>query len=604
MATYVYDDFRLTFTARDDGSFDVLAADADGGIAVGVFSLPLTEAELEQAVLDVATARAAARRTRKATPVPEAPPPTTATITRDVGGSGPPPVDVERLGRLIAEALFNGEIGTAYESARARAETRNHGLRLSLALAAAPALLSVPWEFLYRPPRFLASQRRSPLVRVLDASRMASPPTVERSVRVLGVVASPRDLPPLDVGAERERMERALAPVRTLGRVELEWLEPASPGGLRRALRDGTYHVVHYVGHSDFTEHGDGILYLEGADGNSVRVDETLFANLLSDQATLRLVVLNSCEGARTTLTDPYAGVATTLVRLGVPAVVAMQFEISDGAAILFAEELYTNLIGRQDPIDAAIGEARKAIYAEIDSVEWATPVLFLSDPNIELFRFEVEAAPLPPPDPPGEPGAETQPDAPATTWWRRWGRWAAAAAAVVVVAVAGLLLWRAVDDDDSPTGALATTTTSTTTPPAAAFPSVSVGSEGTLVEAIQRLLTQRGFPVEPSRFFDDATEDAVRQFEDSVGIPADGLVARLTWQQLVVPVKRGQEGEAVRALQLLLTANGFAHDPDGRFTLDVQEDVVAVQRANGLNVDGIPDVDTWRVLLAGAQSS
>ena len=83
---------------------------------------------------------------------------------------------------------------------------------------------------------------------------------------------------------------------------------------------------------------------------------------------------------------------------------------------------------------------------------------------------------------------------------------------------------------------------------------------------------------MEPSGFFDDATEGAVRQFEDSVGIPADGLVARLTWQQLIVPVKRGQEGEAVRALQLLL--------------------------ANGLNVDGIPDVDTWRVLLAGAQDS
>ena len=204
MATYVYDDFRLTFTARDDGSFDVLAADADGGIAVGVFSLPLTEAELEQAVLDVATARAAARRTRKATPVPEAPPPTTATITRDVGGAGPPPVDAERLGRLIAEALFNGEIGTAYESARRAPRRAIMACASAWRSPRAPALLSVPWEFLYRPPRFLASQRRSPLVRVLERVALASPPTVERSVRVLGVVASPRDLPPLDVAAERE----------------------------------------------------------------------------------------------------------------------------------------------------------------------------------------------------------------------------------------------------------------------------------------------------------------------------------------------------------------------------------------------------------------
>ena len=130
------------------------------------------------------------------------------------------------------------------------------------------------------------------------------------------------------------------------------------------------------------------IYLVDPDDGTSVEVDETLFANLLADQDVLRLVVLNSCEGARTTLTDPYAGVATTLVQLGVPAVVAMQFEISDRAAIVFAEELYTNLIGRRDPIDAAVAEARKAIYSDVDRVEWATPVLFVRDPDVQLFRF------------------------------------------------------------------------------------------------------------------------------------------------------------------------------------------------------------------------
>ncbi len=97
-------------------------------------------------------------------------------------------------------------------------------------------------------------------------------------------------------------------------------------------------------------------MYLEGADRLVGRGRRDVVRQPAGDQTVLRLVVLNSCEGARTTLTDPYAGVATTLVRLGVPAVVAMQFEISDEAAIVFAEELYTNLIGRQDPIDAAVG--------------------------------------------------------------------------------------------------------------------------------------------------------------------------------------------------------------------------------------------------------
>ncbi len=44
---------------------------------------------------------------------------------------------------------------------------------------------------------------------------------------MLGVVASPHDLPPLDVAAERERVDRAIASVRRAGSVELDWLEPA-----------------------------------------------------------------------------------------------------------------------------------------------------------------------------------------------------------------------------------------------------------------------------------------------------------------------------------------------------------------------------------------
>ena len=396
MATYVYDDFRVSFAPRSDGHFDVRAKAADGSTATGTFTLPFSTDQLERAILDVAAARAGRRASRRASAGP----------SRDLRSIGPAPLDAQGLGRQLAEALLCDDIGAAYERARHHAEAAGHGLRLSLDLDGAPALLSVPWEFLYRPPRFLASQRRSPVVRVLGAADLGDPPTISGAVRVLGVVASPNDLAPLDVDAERRRVDQAVEGVRAMGRIELDWLQPATPGGLRRALRDETYHVVHYVGHSDFTDEGNGVLFLEDENGSAVSVDETLFANLLGDQGSLRLVVLNSCEGARTTMTDPYAGVATTLVHLGVPAVVAMQFEISDEAAILFAEELYTNLIGRQDPLDSAIGEARKAIYAEVDLAEWATPVLFLADPDVELFRFEVDAAPLPEPEPAGLPPA------------------------------------------------------------------------------------------------------------------------------------------------------------------------------------------------------
>jgi len=637
MATYAYDDFRVTFAPRAEGGFTVSARTADGEVREGTFEVPLSEADLERTVLRFARSRSRTRAASSTAP-PRSDLDDTAPVSRDVGGDGPPTMDAEQLGDALADALLAAGVGDAYDEARRLAEARGHGLRLTLSLAGAPSLLSVPWEFLYRRPRFLASQRRTPLVRLLEIGTMAAPPAIDAKVRILGVIASPSDLSPLDTGAEKARIEQALAEVVAIGRVQLDWLEPATPRALRQALRDGSYHVVHYVGHSDFTDEGDGVLFLERGDeddgdtdgagqrggeaeGTAVAVGETLLANLLADQQVLRLVVLNSCEGARTTLTDPYAGVATTLIALGVPAVVAMQFEISDEAAIVFAEELYTNLIGRQDPIDAAVSEARKAIYTEVDEVEWATPVLFVRDPDVDLFCFEVPAAPLPPPPPPGDGDAQA-PEPP--RGWRsavaraRTGRVGrvpvvgivVAAVAVALALIIGVrLLAGAGDDDESTasetTAAPATTgATTTTSLPAALvqWPSLTIGATGARVEAMQILLTARDHPAAVDGFFDDETLDAVQAFETEVGIPVDGTVGRVTWQQLVIPVKRGQRGDAVRAAQLMLSENEIDVEQDGQFSLAVQDAVLGFQRDHGLAADGIVDVETWKLLFALAE--
>jgi hypothetical protein len=433
VATYEYDDFRVSFTPQSDGNYDVRAKGSDGVEHAGTFAVPLSRADLERTVLGLA-------RSHGATDVD-------ATVTRDIGrGTRPPRMDAQRLGAALADALLTGEIGRHYDAAVGRAAENGRGLRLSLSLADAPELLNLPWEFLYRRPRFLASQRHSPLVRHLDTGSLAPPPSIETTVRMLGVIAAPLDLAPLDVAAERQRVEQAVAKVAGLGRIELDWLEPATPRGLRQALRDDSYHILHYVGHSDFTADGQGILLLEdGPDRHSVPLDSTALANLLSDQTRLRLVVLNSCDGARTTLVDPYAGVATTLIQLGVPAVVAMQFEITDAAAIVFADELYTNLIGRQDPIDAAVAEARKAIYIEVDKVEWATPVLFVRHPEVELFRFEVPAAPLPPRRAAGDEGDAEADDLAAESTVpkrpRRTRLWVAVAAVAALLVGTGTVI-------------------------------------------------------------------------------------------------------------------------------------------------------------------
>ncbi len=113
-------------------------------------------------------------------------------------------------------------------------------------------------------------------------------------------------------------------------------------------------------------------------EGNSHRFDATSLARLLADHNTMRLIVLNACEGAKPGHTDVFSSTAATSVRRGIPAVIAMQYTITDAAAIQMAETFYQALAGGL-PVDAAMSEARKSItFALPGSLEWGTPVLFM----------------------------------------------------------------------------------------------------------------------------------------------------------------------------------------------------------------------------------
>lgn len=63
-----------------------------------------------------------------------------------------------------------------------------------------------------------------------------------------------------------------------------------------------------------------------------------------------------SCAGQKDQ--DPFAGVASAIVRAGVPVVVAMQFPISDKAAVTFADQFY-QMLPDCFPVDYIVAEAR-----------------------------------------------------------------------------------------------------------------------------------------------------------------------------------------------------------------------------------------------------
>jgi hypothetical protein len=150
------------------------------------------------------------------------------------------------------------------------------------------------------------------------------------------------------------------------------------------------------MGHGIFDTRRGGAILLANSSGKSAPVTAEDLGVLLRDHTSMRLAILNACEAGRTDPADPFAGVADTLVRRGIPAVVAMQYEVSDDAAIEFTPALYGALAASL-PVDVAVAEARKAIYT-ISQLEWATPVLFLRGDDALLF--DISDAPLRPSHP------------------------------------------------------------------------------------------------------------------------------------------------------------------------------------------------------------
>ena len=127
------------------------------------------------------------------------------------------------------------------------------------------------------------------------------------------------------------------------------------------------------------------MLLLEDEQGAGAPVSGHYLGTLLHDEKSLRLAVLNACEGARTSTSDPYAGTAQQLVRQGIPAVIAMQFEVSERTAATLSREFYRSLADNY-PVDAALAEARKAIYTQGQDIEWGIPVLYMRSPDGHLF--------------------------------------------------------------------------------------------------------------------------------------------------------------------------------------------------------------------------
>ena len=381
-----YLDVYVAISPARDGGFEVTVASDAGGEGNSILKLPFAMDELSGVMFNV---EHGARKIG-----------TVAPAGQGSGGTA------TSFGVALFEALFQGETREVLSRTESEAKRRRDTgvrIRLSMNLAAEgmAEVASLPWELMRRRDQQpLVVSVQTPVVRAFDTPKPIILQALKGNLRILAIISNPIGTAALNLEEEKKRIGKIWA---TLDNVEVDFVRPVEEEILNH-LAQHEYHVIHYMGHGDFDSGAGGLLMMERSDGSAHLISGDTFAAWLQDDP-VRLVFLNACNTGTTGQHNglhPFAGVASALIRNGLPSVVAMQFPISDGAAIIFAETFYQR-IAQGFPVDAAVGDGRKRLLSS-PGAEWATPVLYMRAPDGDLFSKTSSAdesiAPVKPPKP------------------------------------------------------------------------------------------------------------------------------------------------------------------------------------------------------------
>jgi peptidoglycan hydrolase-like protein with peptidoglycan-binding domain len=145
-------------------------------------------------------------------------------------------------------------------------------------------------------------------------------------------------------------------------------------------------------------------------------------------------------------------------------------------------------------------------------------------------------------------------------------------------------------------------------------WPLVRRGDQQHPVQTLQYLLRARGHTVAVDGIFGPKTESAVGAFQQEKDLSVDGIVGPNTWSALIIQVKQGSQGDAVRGVQEEFQFRNLSGDPskglqvDGIFGPKTDAAVRGFQQAlhadiPSVAVDGIVGPITWRALVSGMLS-
>lgn len=296
----------------------------------------------------------------------------------------------EILRKFLFPPLIQEEFSKSLNVSRAKGK---EGIRVRINInQELGEMYQVPWEYCRDDKSFLALNADTPLVRYIPTNREPMPISVPRTVKILLAWANPEDLAQLDVQSEIDAVKDALAEFTASGRVVIEELPNVTSNTLVSKVRQNPPHIFHFIGHGALLPGGGGALALDNGRKSHALLDGDRMLRLFQGDDT-KLIILSACQSGATSdksekssSAEAFMGLAPKLVWGGLPAVVAMQYDLPNLAARPFMQTLYEFLaLGK--PLDTAVTEARIGLdFNILESPYWGIPVLFMRAPDGNIW--------------------------------------------------------------------------------------------------------------------------------------------------------------------------------------------------------------------------
>ena len=295
---------------------------------------------------------------------------------------------LKEFGRQLYALLLPDPIETHFNQTEAVARRMGHKVRIRLTVDS-DELARLPWEFTYRQEAgyFFSIHPMTAFSRYL---RLPMPPGPVRRregpLHLLLIISSPHDHIPLNADEWEQIVANSLAKPLEEGSLVMKVVKQATRREIGSALLDQSPDIVQFVGHGVYRDGKGHLALVDGNSGNCWFVDDACFADIFLSGGTFGPDLPGHLPERDERFTAELPGIAPQIVQRGVPAVVAMQYDVRFSTAKVFLEEFYKAVAARK-PVDWAVQWARNQISLEagLGRRDFATPVLFTraSDGNV-----------------------------------------------------------------------------------------------------------------------------------------------------------------------------------------------------------------------------